>query len=68
MKVLLNIKDEKADLVMELLQNIPFVKAEAISESKAKFLNEFRKAVKEVKQSKKGKLNLKTADQLINEL
>lgn len=37
MKVLLDIKNNKADFVMELLQSLSFVKAEPISTSKARF-------------------------------
>lgn len=40
MKVLLDIKDNKAEFVMELLQSLSFVKAEPISASKAKFSKE----------------------------
>jgi hypothetical protein len=68
MKVLLDIKDHKADFVMELLHNFPFVKAETISPSKARFLKEFKQAVDEVNLAKQGKIKLKTAEQLLDEL
>jgi len=68
MKVLLDIKDNKADFVMELLQNLSFVKAEAISPAKARFLHEFKQAADEVNLAKQGKIKLKTAEQLLNEL
>jgi hypothetical protein len=68
MKVLLDIKDSKADFVMELLQNLSFVKAEKISTSKSRFLKEFKQAVDEVVLAKQGKVKLKTAEQLLNEL
>jgi len=35
MKVLLDIKDNKADFVMELLENFSFVKAKTLSDEKA---------------------------------
>ncbi len=68
MKVLLEIKDSKADFVMELLENLSFVKTETISPSKARFIKEFKKAAEEVNQSKQGKIKLKTAEQLLDEL
>jgi len=68
MKVLLDIKDNKADFVMELLESLSFVKAETISAPKARFLKEFKKAIDEVNQAKKGNVKLKSADQLLDEL
>ncbi|MDB5131382.1 MAG: hypothetical protein JWR02_1131 [Mucilaginibacter sp.] len=68
MKVLLDIKDNKADFVMELLQNFSFVKAEPLTKSKARFLKEFKQAVDEVNLAEQGKVKLKTAEQLLDEL
>jgi hypothetical protein len=68
MKVLLDIKDNKADFVMELLESLSFVKAETISEPKARFLKEFKEAVDEVNLAKRDKIKLKSADQLFDEL
>jgi hypothetical protein len=68
MKVILDIKDSKADFVLELLQSLAFVKAETISTSKARFLKEFKQAVDEVAMAKQGKIKLKTGDQLLDEL
>ncbi|MGF7078531.1 hypothetical protein [Mucilaginibacter sp. UYCu711] len=68
MKVLLDIKDNKADFVMELLQSLSFVKTEAISASKARFLKELKQSIDEVNLAKEGKIKLRSADQLIDEL
>jgi hypothetical protein len=68
MKVLLDIKDNKADFVMELLNSLSFVKAETISTSKALFIKEFKASVDEVILAKQGKIKLKTAEQLLDEL
>jgi len=68
MKVLLDIKDNKADFVLELLKNFSFVKAETITPSKAKFLKELKEAVQQVTLAKQGKIKLKSADQLLDEL
>lgn len=68
MKVLLDIKDNKADFVMELLRSLSFVKVEPLSTTKAQFLKEFKASMKEVSLAKQGKVKLKTAEQLLNEL
>jgi hypothetical protein len=38
MKILLDIKDSKADFMLELLQQFSFVKTESLTPKKAKFL------------------------------
>ncbi|MFO0322599.1 MAG: hypothetical protein ACK504_09255 [Bacteroidota bacterium] len=48
MKVMLYIKDNKADFVMELLRSLSFVKAEPISPTKAQFFKEPKASVKEM--------------------
>ena len=68
MKLLLDIKDEKASFFMEVLRNFSFVKAEAITPSNALFLKELGGAIEEVAMAKQGKLKLKSADQLLDEL
>lgn len=68
MKVLLDIKDSKADFVMELLKNLDFVKAEKLSPSNAKFLKELSGSIKEVNLAKQGKIKLQSADDFLNEL
>lgn len=47
MKVLIDVKDNKSEFVIELLKNLSFVKTEAISTSKAQFLKEFSCSVHE---------------------
>ncbi len=68
MKVLLDIKDEKAAFVMEVLGNFPYVKAKPITMPKAKFLADLRESMREVKLAKEGKIKLKTFDEFLNEL
>ena len=68
MKVILDIKDKKADFVMELLENLPFVKAKTITPSKARLLEEIKEAVEEVNLIKSGKLKGRPAEEFINEL
>jgi hypothetical protein len=68
MKVIIDIKDNKAEFVMELLNSLSFVKAEPISINKAKFFKEFKASVEEVILAKQGKIKLKSAEELLNEL
>ena len=75
MKVMLDIKDNKAEFVMELLNNLSFVKASPVSPGKKrmspykkKVLNDLKQAVKEMHLIKQGKLKARNAEDLINEL
>lgn len=68
MKVMLDIKDSKADFVMELLNNLSFVKTTPVSPHKKKVLKDLKQAVEEMKLIKSGKLKARNARELINEL
>jgi len=70
MKVLLDIKDDKVDFVMELLKNFKFVKAKKLKEYsyKEEVLNNVREAVEEMKLIKAGKLKGTPAKDLLNDL
>ena len=68
MKVLLDIKDENAASLMEVLKGLSYVKAKPLTASKAAFLEDLKEAVDEVKLAKKGKIKLKSFDSFLNEL
>jgi hypothetical protein len=68
MKVLLDIKDEKASFMMEVLKNFKDVKAKQISDYRANVLEGINEAVEEVKLIKQGKLKGIPAKDLLNEL
>jgi len=53
---------------LEVLKNISFVKVETISTEKAIFFKEFKSSIEEVVLAKQGKIKLKSADELLNEL
>jgi hypothetical protein len=55
MKVILDIKDDKAAFVMEVLKNFSFVKAKPLTPYKAEVLERLKEAVEEVNQVKVGK-------------
>ena len=68
MKVLLEIKDSKAQFVLELLKNLPFVKAKNLTPYKAKILEDVKEAVEEMNLIKAGKLEARDAEELYSEL
>jgi len=68
MKVLLDIKDEKAAFIMELLQNFKFVKAKPLTKEKAEALEGLKVAVEEVNELKAGKKEGQPLSDFLNEL
>ena len=68
MKILLDIKENKAEFVLELLRNLRFVKATPLTDNKAKVLSDLREAVEEMKLIKAGKKNGRLARELLEEL
>ncbi len=68
MKILLDVKDSKADFFIELLKNFSFVKAKPLSDYKAKVLEDIKEAVEEMKLINVGKLKGRNAEDLFNEL
>lgn len=68
MKVILDIKDNKAAFVMELLNNLSFVTAKPLSNENAILIDEIKEAVEELKLVRQGKIKARPARDLINEL
>jgi hypothetical protein len=68
MKVLLEIPDNKASSLMDVLKSISYVKAKAITEAKALLLEEIKEAVEEMKLIKAGKKKVRNAEDFLNEL
>ncbi len=68
MKVLLDIKDNKAAFTMELLQSLPFIKTKFLSKYKAKVFEDLKQAVDELNSIKEGKIDGVSAKELLNDL
>jgi len=68
MKLLVDIRDNKAAFLMELLSNFSFVKAKPITKETALLLEEIKEAVENLKLAKQGKLKAKPLNELLNEL
>ncbi len=68
MKVLLDIKDNKATHLLEVLKGLSYVKVRTISDEKALLMEEIKEAVEELKLIRQGKLEGIPAKQLLDEL
>lgn len=69
MKVILDIKDSKADFIMELLNGFSaYVKAQPLTPAKAKVIEDLAGSAKEVELHKQGKIKLKSAEEFLDEL
>jgi hypothetical protein len=68
MKVLLDIPDNKASSLMDVLSSISYVKAKPLTEEKALLMEEIREAVEEMKLIKAGKKKARNAEDFLNEL
>ena len=69
MKVLVDIRNEaKVPFVMEFFGSQSYIKAQPISDDGAKLMKDLKEAMAEVKLHRQGKIKLKTAEQLFNEL
>ncbi len=66
MKVLLDIKDNKADFILELLRGFPsYVKTKPISKTKVQLIEDLNDAASDVRLHKRGKIKLKTAQEFV---
>lgn len=68
MKILLDIPDNKADSLMDVLNSISYVKAKPLTDAKAVLMKEIREAVEEIKLIRAGKKKARNAEDFLNEL
>lgn len=68
MKVLLEIKDSKADFVMELLNSLSYVKTKPLGKPGSKLEKEIKEAVEEMKLIRAGKKKANDAEEFLNGL
>lgn len=68
MKVLLDIKDDKALHLIEVLKGLSYVKTKTISDEKALLIKEVKEAVDNLNLVRQGKMKAKPARDLLNEL
>lgn len=68
MKYLLEIQDNKAAFILEILQSFSYVKTKALSTEKAEILSDLSESFNNVKLHREGKKQLKSGEDLLNEL
>jgi len=69
MKVLVEIPDNEITFAMKVLNSLSFVKkAKPLSVAAAKLWDDLKEAAEEVRFHKQGKIKLKSAQDLLNEL
>ena len=68
MKILLDIPDNKATSLMDVLRSISYVKAKQLTDAKALLMEEMREAVEEMKLIRAGKKKARNAEDFLNEL
>jgi hypothetical protein len=68
MKILLDIPDNKAASLLEVLKSISYVKAKPLTDVKALLLEEIKEAVDEMKLIRAGKATAWNAEDFLNEL
>jgi hypothetical protein len=69
MKVLVDMRNEdKVPFVMEFLGSQSYIKTQPLSDAGTKLMKDLKDAMNEVKLHRQGKIKLKTAEQLLNEL
>lgn len=68
MKVLLDIKDDRAQFVLGLLRRLPYVKVKPFTPFQFDVLDSTRAALEELQLIKEGKLEGRDAKELLNEI
>ena len=68
MKLILDIKDSKAEFFIEMLKKFSFVKAERITPEKAELIRDIKESAKYFNLVKKGKAKARPVEDLLNEL
>ena len=69
MKILVDVLDNEATFGMKVLKSLTFVKkANPMTQTAVELWGDLRSAAQDVRLHKQGKLNLKTAQDLLNEL
>jgi hypothetical protein len=68
MKILLDIKDDKVEFILELLHNFKFVKARPLTPQKEEVLEELKEAVEELNQVKEGRKKGQSLNKFLDEL
>jgi len=67
-QIILNIKEEKYDFFMELIDSLDFVEVDNDGDSKEAIINNIKKGLEEVKLVKEGKLKTTSAKEFLRRI
>jgi hypothetical protein len=68
MKILLEVNNNKAAFILDMLKQYSFVKAKPVAAEKARLKKEIKEAIDELKLVLEGKKEARNAEDVINEL
>ena len=68
MQYLLEVDNNKDKFFLDVLKHFRFVKARPLSKANAQFINELQQSIEQVQLAKKGKVRLRKAKDLLDEL
>ena len=68
MKILLEIPDNKASSLLEVLKSISYVKTKTLTDSTALLMEEIREASEEMKLIRSGKKNTRKGEDFLNDI
>jgi len=68
MKILLEIPDNKASSLLDVLKSISYVKAKKLTDAKALLVEEIKEAVEDMKLIRSGKKKARNVEDFLNEL
>ncbi len=68
MKILIEVKESKAEFLLELLRSLPFVKTTAVQDENEAIRTNVQTAVEQMNQVKSGKLKGRPVQKLLDEL
>ena len=68
MRLVLDVKDSKVDYVLQLLQQYSFIKVKTAKRPKSELAEEIKQSVEEINMYRAGKIELKSAEEFLDEL
>ena len=67
-RVVIDIPDKKFSFFMELMKNLGIKKVRRLTRDQKKFVDDLRQSLEQVEEHQEGKIKLRTAEDLLNEL
>lgn len=67
-RVVIDIPDKKFSFFMELMKNLGIKKVRRLTRDQKKFVDDLRRSLEQVEEHQEGKIKLRTAEDLLNEL